>query len=57
MNSSTEASKPVPLPNWLSMQGQVAVVTGGGTHLGLAMAGALAELGAAVVLLEHQIEY
>ena len=39
------------LPAWLSLEGAVAVVTGGGTHLGLAMASALAELGATVYLL------
>ena len=39
------------LPSWLSLQGAVSVVTGGGTHLGLAMASALAELGATVYLL------
>ncbi len=39
------------LPDWLSLHQQVAVVTGGGTHLGLAMATGLAELGATVYLL------
>jgi len=39
------------LPDWLSLRQQVAVVTGGGTHLGLAMATGLAELGATVYLL------
>ena len=39
------------LPDWLSLREQVAVVTGGGTHLGLAMATGLAELGATVYLL------
>jgi NAD(P)-dependent dehydrogenase (short-subunit alcohol dehydrogenase family) len=38
------------LPDWLSLRGRVGIVTGGGTHLGLAMARALAQLGAAVVL-------
>ena len=38
------------LPEWLSLAGGVAIVTGGGTHLGLAMATALAELGATVYL-------
>ena len=56
MSNSIDTWKPVPLPDWLSMQGQVAVVTGGGTHLGLAMASALAELGAAVVLLGRRKE-
>ena len=37
------------LPDWLSLHGQIAVVTGGGTHLGLGMATALAELGATVL--------
>src|SRR5690606_31406698 len=41
---------------WLSLQGQVAVVTGGGTHLGLAMATGLAELGATVYLLGRRDE-
>ena len=31
------------LPEWLSLAGGVAIVTGGGTHLGLAMATALAD--------------
>ena len=39
------------LPAWLDLSGQVAMVTGGGTHLGLAMATALAELGSTVYLL------
>ncbi|MCZ4317227.1 SDR family oxidoreductase [Comamonadaceae bacterium G21597-S1] len=39
------------LPDWMSLHQQVAVVTGGGTHLGLAMATGLAELGATVYLL------
>lgn len=39
------------LPAWLSLGGAAAIVTGGGTHLGLAMATALAELGATVYLL------
>ncbi len=52
--SSTASSTGAPartLPAWLSLEGAVAVVTGGGTHLGLAMASALAELGATVYLL------
>lgn len=40
-----------PLPAWLDMGGTVSIVTGGGTHLGLAMASALAELGSTVYLL------
>jgi len=42
---------PHALPEWLSMGGTVSVITGGGTHLGLAMATALAELGSTVYLL------
>jgi len=52
--SSTASTTGAPartLPAWLSLEGAVAVVTGGGTHLGLAMASALAELGATVYLL------
>lgn len=41
---------PAALPAWLNLRGTVAVVTGGGTHLGRAMASALGELGAAVQL-------
>ena len=44
------------LPPWLSLRDAVAVVTGGGTHLGLAMATALAELGAGVYLLGRRTE-
>jgi len=44
------------LPDWLSLDGAVGVVTGGGTHLGLAMATALAELGATVYLLGRRKE-
>ena len=44
------------LPAWLSLAGQVGVVTGGGTHLGLAMATALAELGCTVYLLGRRRE-
>ena len=44
------------LPAWLDMRGQVAMVTGGGTHLGLAMATALAELGSTVYLLGRRRE-
>lgn len=49
--SPSAGSTPPTLPAWLSMQGTVAMVTGGGTHLGLGMATALAELGATVYLL------
>lgn len=38
------------LPPWLDLSGASAVITGGGTHLGLAMATALGDLGAAVHL-------
>ncbi len=48
-SAQVERSAPA-LPSWLSLQGAVAVVTGGGTHLGLAMATALAQLGAEVHL-------
>lgn len=44
------------LPEWLSLAGGVAIVTGGGTHLGLAMATALAELGATVYLLGRRAD-
>lgn len=44
------ARPPRPLPSWLDLRGASAIVTGGGTHLGLAMASALGELGAAVFL-------
>ena len=44
------------LPEWLSLAGGVAIVTGGGTHLGLAMATALAELGATVYLLGRRTD-
>lgn len=39
-----------PIPTWLDLRGTAAVVTGGGTHLGRAMASALGELGAHVHL-------
>ncbi len=45
-----------PLPKWLDLGGQVAVVSGGGTHLGLAMATALGELGCSVYLLGRRRE-
>ena len=44
------------LPAWLDLGGTVAIVTGGGTHLGLAMAGALGELGGTVYLLGRRNE-
>lgn len=44
------------LPEWLDLRGQVAAVTGGGTHLGLAMARALGELGATVCLLGRRAD-
>ncbi|MBL8338110.1 MAG: SDR family oxidoreductase [Rhodoferax sp.] len=60
MNDALNAPPPGPaarnLPPWLSLDGAVAVVTGGGTHLGLAMATALAELGASVYLLGRRAE-
>ena len=54
--SNLSGLAPRNLPAWLSLDGAVAVVTGGGTHLGLAMAGALAELGATVHLLGRRRE-
>ena len=60
MNDAPNAPPPGPaarnLPPWLSLDGAVAVLTGGGTHLGLAMATALAELGASVYLLGRRAE-
>lgn len=47
---------PRALPAWLSLESATAIVTGGGTHLGLAMAGALAELGATVWLAGRRAE-
>lgn len=44
------------LPDWMSLHGHVAVITGGGTHLGLAMATGLAELGATVYLLGRRAD-
>jgi gluconate 5-dehydrogenase len=44
------------LPNWLSLQGTVAAITGGGTHLGQAMALALTQLGAEVHLIGRRAE-
>ena len=56
MNNPIDTARTTALPDWLSLQDQVAVVTGGGTHLGLAMASALAELGATVVLLGRRLD-
>lgn len=55
-NTSHPSGRVSPLPSWLSMDGTVAVVTGGGTHLGLAMATALAELGSTVYLVGRRPE-
>lgn len=44
------ATAPRAVPSWLDLSGTVAVVTGGGTHLGKAMACGLGELGATVYL-------
>lgn len=44
------------LKDLMSLQGRVAVVTGGAGHIGSAMAEALAELGAHVVILDNQEE-
>ena len=54
--STTSTTGAGSLPAWLSLTGQVGVVTGGGTHLGLAMATALAELGCTVYLLGRRHE-
>jgi NAD(P)-dependent dehydrogenase (short-subunit alcohol dehydrogenase family) len=51
LSTASTAAVPRALPAWLSMDGAVGVVTGGGTHLGLAMATALAELGSTVYLM------
>jgi NAD(P)-dependent dehydrogenase (short-subunit alcohol dehydrogenase family) len=55
-DSARARSQPATLPDWLSLHGQVAVVTGGGTHLGLGMATALCELGATVFLLGRRAD-
>jgi len=47
---------PPTLPTWLDLSGQVAIVTGGGTHLGRAMATSLAELGSTVYLIGRREE-
>lgn len=44
-------SAPRALPDWLDLAGRLSIITGGGTHLGQAMAEALAELGSTVYLL------
>ncbi len=58
MTNSTAPPGGMPrgLPAWLSMEDHVGVVTGGGTHLGLAMATALAELGCTIYLLGRRRE-
>lgn len=43
-------SDTLAVPAWLDLRGTVSIVTGGGTHLGRAMAAALGELGSAVHL-------
>lgn len=55
-SSNTSGGATRALPVWLNLSGQVAVVTGGGTHLGLGMAQALGELGASVYLLGRRQE-
>ena len=47
---------PPSIQDMFDMSGRVAIVTGGGTHLGLAMATTLLELGAAVVLASRRVE-
>ena len=58
MTDSTAPPDGMPrrLPAWMSLESQVGVVTGGGTHLGLAMATALAELGCTVYLMGRRRE-
>ena len=55
-NSAPPPTAEATLPSWLSLTGQVAIVTGGGTHLGLAMGTALVELGCTVYLLGRRRE-
>ena len=43
-------------PSWLDLRGTVSVITGGGTHLGRAMATALGELGSAVQLVGRRTD-
>lgn len=45
-----------PVPSWLDLRGTVSVITGGGTHLGRAMAMALGELGSAVQLVGRRAD-
>lgn len=42
--------------NLMSLDGRVALITGGGGHIGSAVAGAMAELEADIVLLDHRSE-
>ena len=56
MSAATPDSRTGAIPFWIDLQGRVAVVTGGGTHLGLGMATALAELGACVYLWGRRAE-
>jgi gluconate 5-dehydrogenase len=44
------------LPEWLDLTGRVAIVTGGGTHLGRAMSKALGELGSSVHIVGRRRE-
>lgn len=46
----------LPVPEWLDLRGTVSVISGGGTHLGRAMAGALGELGSAVQLVGRRAD-
>ena len=55
-NDTTSVGVSRPLPEWLNLAGAISIVTGGGTHLGLAMASALAELGSTVHLLGRRRE-
>lgn len=44
------------IQNLISLDGRVALITGGGGHIGSTVAAAMAELGADLVLLDHQSE-